>query len=210
MGVLVRELAALYGAFRAGQAAPLPELPIQYADYAAWQREWLPGRELAAAARLLEAAARGRRRRWSCPRTARARPCRRYRGARQRGSILPRDAREALKELGARARARRSFMTLLAAFQAAPAPLHRPGRHRRRARRSPAARARETEGLIGFFVNTLVLRADLSGDPTFRELLARVREIALGAYAHQDVPVRAAGGGAAARARPEPHRRCSR
>ena len=79
-------------------------------------------------------------------------------------------------------------MTLLAGLPGAAVALQRAGRRRRRHARSPAATRAEIEGLIGFFVNTLVLRADLAGDPSFRELLARVREAALGAYAHQDLP----------------------
>ena len=101
-------------------------------------------------------------------------------------------------------------MTLLAAFQALLAPLHRPGRHRVGtpiAGRAPA----ELEALIGFFVNTLVLRADLAGDPTLPRAARRgCATSRSGAYAHQDLPVRAAGRGAAAGARPEPHARCSR
>ena len=79
------------------------------------------------------------------------------------------------------------FMTLLAAFQIAPRPVQRPGRHRcRHGHRQPSRL--ETEGLIGFFANTLVLRTDLSGDPSFLDVLGRVREVALGAYSHQDLP----------------------
>ena len=82
MGVLVRELAALYEAFRAGRPSPLPELPVQYADYAVWQREWLQGEVLERQLALLAGAAGGRAGRcWSCRRTVRARRCRRYRGA---------------------------------------------------------------------------------------------------------------------------------
>ena len=189
MGVLVRELAALYAAFAAGRPSPLPELPVQYADFAVWQREL--------------AARRGARRRssptgggsWPALPPLLELPTDRPRPAVQ---TLPRRPAVPLRARRRRwpRRSRRSaaregatlFMALLAAFQALLAALHRRRTTSRSARRSPAATARETEGLIGFFVNTLVLRADLAGDPSFRELLARVRETALGAYAHQDLP----------------------
>ena len=141
MGVLVRELAALYAAFAAGQPSPLPALPVQYADYAVWQREWLQGDGAGAAARLLAAAARRRAPpRWSCPPTGRVPPCRRYRGATRAGAPARASCREALEALGQREGAT-LFMVLLAAFQALLSPLHRPGRRRRRlAHRRPQPR----------------------------------------------------------------------
>ncbi|HLM54865.1 MAG TPA: amino acid adenylation domain-containing protein, partial [Pyrinomonadaceae bacterium] len=185
MGVLVRETAALYGAYAAGLPSPLPELEIQYADFAAWQREWLRGevlekqlaywrRKLGGAPPVLELP------------TDRPRPASQtFRGASLQFS-LPRDVSERLKAL-AREEGSTLFMTLLAAFQLLLARhtgqedvvVGTPIANRKRA---------EVEPLIGFFVNTLVLRTDLSGRPTFRELLGRVRETTLGAYANQDLP----------------------
>ncbi len=182
--IFTDELGKLYGAFSQGRDNPLAPLPIQYADYAAWQRHWLQGaaleqqlsfwteylRDLAA----LELPAD--RPRPTLPS---------YRGARQ-SLELPRALIERLTALGRRENAT-LFMTLLAAFQVL---LHRYTGQEDIAVGSPiAGRTRvEVEGLIGCFVNTLVLRADLSGNPTFREFLARVREVALKVYEHQDLP----------------------
>ncbi len=178
LGVLVGELGTLY----AGGAPPA--LPIQYADYAVWQRRWLAGEVLA---RQLDY---WRRQLAGLPvlelPTDRPRPAvSRHRGGQVRLAIPPALAAE-LKKLG-RASGATLFMTLLAGFQALLARISGQGdfavgtavANRRR---------RELEGLIGFFVNTLALRADLAGDPTFGELLARGREAALAAYEHQDLP----------------------
>jgi len=184
VGVLVREVAALYRAFREGRPSPLEELPLQYADFAAWQRGWLRGealeRHLAYWRQKLRAAPA-----LELP-TARPRPqAQHFRGARQ-SFVLPAELSAELKALSKREQAT-LFMTLYAAFAA---QLHRyTGQEDIVLGTDVANRNRgEIEPLIGFFVNQLVLRADLSGDPTFRELLARSRETTLEAYAHQDVP----------------------
>ena len=162
----------------------MPELPIQYADYAVWQREWLQGevleRQLGYWREQLEGAAV-----WSCRRT-RVRPAEpSHRG----GSIaveVPAELAEKLRELG-RQEGVTLYMVLLAGFQLM---LSRWSGQEDVAVGTPVAnRSRaELEELIGFFVNTLVLRTDLAGEPSVRELLARVREVCLGAYAHQDLP----------------------
>ncbi|HEX8178801.1 MAG TPA: amino acid adenylation domain-containing protein [Pyrinomonadaceae bacterium] len=184
-GVLVREVAALYAAFSAGQPSPLAELPVQYADYAVWQRTWLTG------AVLDEQLSYWRRQLGGAPAalrlpTDRVRPqVQTFHGA-HLSATLAQSLTTELKALSQREGAT-LFMTLLAAWQALLArytgetdiSVGTPIANRQR---------REVEDLIGFFVNTLVLRTDLSGAPTFRELLARVREVTLGAYAHQDVP----------------------
>ncbi len=184
MGVLARELSALYGAYRRGEASPLAELPVQYADYALWQREWLQGQVLE------EQLAYWRQALAELPvldlPTDRPRPMlASYRGARQAFEIGD-ELTRGLKALGRREGAT-LFMTLLAAFQVL---LYRYSGQTDIAVGVPVAgRSRpELEGLIGFFVNMLVLRADLSGAPSFKEHLARVRERALDAYAHQDIP----------------------
>jgi len=184
MGVLFQELSALYQAFSQGQASPLAELPIQYADFAVWQRQWLQGEVLE---RQL---AYWRRQLADLPvlqlPSDRARPAiPSFRGASQ-FLLLSEELTAALRAL-AQGEGVTLFMTLLAAFQTL---LHRYSGQAEIVVGSPiAGRNRaEIEGLIGFFVNTLVLRTDLSGDPSFRTLLGRVREVALGAYAHQDVP----------------------
>ena len=180
MGVLWRELTALY----AGHGEQLPALPVQYADYAQWQRETLQG------AALDQQLAYWRTRLAGLPPlelpTDRPRPpVQGYRGARH-PVALPAQLSAALNELSRRERVT-PYMLLLAAFQVL---LARYSGQEDIAVGSPIAgrSRREFEGLIGFFVNTLVLRSDLSGNPRFRELLARVREHALDAYAHQEVP----------------------
>ena len=184
--ILWREMALLYAAHRRGEPSPLPPLPIQYADFAHWQRRWLRGDVLDAQLGF-----------W-----------RRYLARAPHQLPLPTDRpRRALAgepsagehrfrlpaELGAAMRRQGSelgvtpFMTLLSAFMAL---LWRATAQDDLCIGSPVAgRNRlETEGLIGFFVNTLVLRGDLAGDPTWRTLLGRVREAALQAHAHQDLP----------------------
>jgi amino acid adenylation domain-containing protein len=185
MGVFYQELTTLYAAFVRGKPSPLSEPPLQYADFALWQREWLQGD-------LLEEQLSYWKQRLADVPTVLELPIDRPRPAVQtyRGAVhrfaLPTALSEALKALS-RQEGATLFMTLLAAFQVllyrytgqddilVGAPI---------ANRTQA----ECEGLIGFFVNTLVLCTDLAGNPNFRELLRRVREVALGAYAHQDLP----------------------
>ncbi|MFL6199420.1 MAG: amino acid adenylation domain-containing protein [Thermoanaerobaculia bacterium] len=180
LGVFLRETADLYRSFAMGEPSPLPPLPLQYADFALWQRGWLAGealeRQLAWWRRQLEGVPP-----LALP-TDRPRPAvPAYRGARWPFSLPP--------EVGSLARREGAtlFMTLLAAFSAV---LGRWAGQELMAVGTPIANRTRAglEPLIGFFVNTLALRADLSGDPTGRELLARCRETSLGAYAHQDVP----------------------
>jgi amino acid adenylation domain-containing protein len=185
VGLLIRELKILYQAFCDGKPSPLSELPIQYADFAVWQREWLQGEILDKQLNYWKKQLEGAPALLELP-TDRPRPARQsYRGAllscEMSGSLLP-----ALVELSRREGAS-LFMTLLAAFQTL---LHRySGIDDVVVGSAIAGRNRaEMENLIGFFVNTLVLRGDLSGNPTFRTLLGRTREVALGAYAHQDLP----------------------
>src|ERR687886_738282 len=185
MGVLIRELAALYEAFSMGKPSPLPELPIQYADFAHWQRQWLQGEVLAAQLSYWQQQLAGAPSLLELP-TDRPRPAvQTFRGAAQ-SLALPETLTEKLKLLSQRSGVT-LFMTLLAAFQTL---LYRYTGQDDICIGSPIANRNhsETERLIGFFVNTLVLRTPLSGNPSFQELLGRVREVALGAYAHQDLP----------------------
>ncbi len=185
MGILIREVAALYAAFAQGEPSPLAELPVQYADFAVWQRSWLHGevleqeidwwrRQLAGLPPLLELP------------TDRPRPAvQSFRGA-TRPVRLPAELTRRMEALGRREGAT-LFMVLLAGFQALLARAS--GQDDLAVGTPVAGRNRvEIEGLIGFFVNTLVLRCNLAGDPTFRELLGQVRETELAAQAHQDVP----------------------
>jgi amino acid adenylation domain-containing protein len=183
-GVLVRELAALYGAFTAGKASPLPKLPFQYGDYAAWQRNWLQGQLLDEMVSYWKEQLKDLTP-LALP-TDRPRPAvQRYLGAKRR-VVLPPALSEKLWTLS-RSQGVTPFMTLLAAFNVL---LHRYSGQDDIAIGSPIANRKraEIEPMIGFFVNTLVLRTDLAGDPTFRELLGRVRQVCQGAYAHQDLP----------------------
>jgi amino acid adenylation domain-containing protein len=185
LGVFIRELAVIYDAFSAGRPSPLPELALQYADYAHWQRQWFQGevqetqttywkKQLGGTLPILELP------------TDRPRPTDQSFSGAFHSMLLPLELYDALKELS-RQEGVTLFMTLLAAFKTL---LYRytgqddvivgfpiTGRNRQ-----------EIEGVIGPFVNTLALRTDLSGDPSFTELLGRVREVALGAYANQDMP----------------------
>ena len=185
MGVLFGELAALYGALSAGRTAALPDLPIQYADYAAWHRAWLSDSmvqpQLAYWTSRLAQAPAG----LDMP-TDRPRPAvQSFRGA-THGFAIPPELRTALLGV-ARQEGATLFMVLLAAFKIL---LKRVSGQDDLIVGSPiAGRTRaETEHLIGFFVNLLALRTDLSGDPSFQTAVRRVKETALGAYAHQDLP----------------------
>ncbi|HEV7514943.1 MAG TPA: amino acid adenylation domain-containing protein, partial [Thermoanaerobaculia bacterium] len=183
MGVFVRELGALYSV--EGCPAPLPPLPVQYADFAVWQREWLAGEVLAAELSWWRERLAGAPAVLDLP-TDRPRPAvQGFRG----GSLpfrLPAAVTASLERL-CRRQGVTPFMALLAGFATL---LRRWSGQDDLVVGSPVANRthRETEGLIGFFVNSLALRADLAGEPAFAELLGRVREQALGAYAHQDLP----------------------
>lgn len=185
LGILYQEIGMLYDAYAQGKVPQLPELPIQYADYALWQREWLRGEVLESELAYWKSQLAGAPPALELP-TDQPRPeVETFRGAYE-PFALPVPLVQALKDLGQRERAT-LFMTLLAAFQILLARYSQQDdivvgtdvANRKRV---------EVEGLIGFFVNQLVLRTDLSGNPSFRELLRRVREVVLDAYEHQDVP----------------------
>src|ERR1044072_3466603 len=183
--VMLKELGVLYDAFSEGRRSPLPELPIQYADYASWQRERLTGevletqlgywkQQLGHAPAMIE-----------LPTDRPRSPIKSFRGGREE-IILPASLGEALKTLSQR-EGTTLFMTLLAAYYIllwrysgqSDIVVGTPIAGRNRA---------ELESLIGFFVNTLALRTEVRGDENFKELLGRVKETCLGAYAHQDLP----------------------
>jgi amino acid adenylation domain-containing protein len=185
MGVLARELGVLYGAFHRQQPSPLPDLPVQYADYAAWQREWLRGERLQKQSEYWREALADAPVLLELP-TDRPRPLQQS----FTGGCVPirmdRDLTRRLRELS-HGHGTTLYMTLLGAWAAvlsrlsgqAEVVIGTPVANRRRA---------ETEGLIGFFVNTLALRIDLTGEPSVAEMLKRVRNVVLGAQEHQDVP----------------------
>lgn len=184
-GVMIRELATLYEAFINGKPSPLPPLPIQYADFAAWQRDWLQGaaleKQLSYWRQQLAAPPPDLQLPLDHPRPS----ARSFRGATE-SLVIPASLTESLNALSQREGAT-LFMTLMAAFKTL---LHRYTQSKDIVIGSPIAnRSRpETEGLIGFFINTLVFRTDFSADPTFQESLARVRKTCLEAFAHQDLP----------------------
>jgi amino acid adenylation domain-containing protein len=184
MAILIEELSILYESFRQGKPAGLPELAIQYGDFAAWQQQWLQGevleeqlqywREQLEAALVLELP------------TDQPRPAVPIRRGKCIDVQVPHPVTAGLKKLG-REEGVTLFMVLLGGFTAL---LHRYTAQNDIVVGTPIAgrRRSETEGLIGFFVNMLPLRSDLSGDPTFRQLLQRERETTIAAYAHQDLP----------------------
>ncbi|MBA2352668.1 MAG: amino acid adenylation domain-containing protein, partial [Burkholderiales bacterium] len=185
IGILLREIGVLYGDKHAGRPSSLSDLPLQYADFAIWQRASLQGQKLEKQLAYWRTQLAG-----SPPLSGlasdRPRPAvQNFRGARLSGK-LSKSLCEALQQLARREKAT-LFMVLLAAFQTL---LHRYTRSDDIVVGSPIAGRTNAgiEHLIGFFVNTLALRTDLSGNPTFRQLLGRVRDVALGAYAHHDLP----------------------
>jgi amino acid adenylation domain-containing protein len=183
--IFFQELGVLYTAFAAGKPSPLPELAVQYADYAAWQRKFLQGKaledqisywreHLIGAPPLLQLPA------------DRPRPeVRKFEGTYEPIPVRN-DVAEAVKAF-CQQEGVTPFMALLAAFKAL---LFRYSGQEHIVLGTDIANRTtdETEKMIGFFINLLPLHTDLTGDPTFRELVARVREVALGAYAHQDIP----------------------
>ncbi|HEY0557957.1 MAG TPA: amino acid adenylation domain-containing protein, partial [Thermoanaerobaculia bacterium] len=184
MGVLLAELTALYEAFATGHPLP-PEPPLQYADFAVWQRGWMSGEVLAGQLAYWRGRLAGAPPLLELP-TDRPRPAElSFRGAR-RPLALPAELGRELMALGRRENLT-PFMVLFGGFAAL---LARYTGQTDLVVGSPIANRRRTEieGLVGFFVNNLVLRVDLDGDPGFRELGSRVREAALGAFAHQDLP----------------------
>ncbi|HEX2092144.1 MAG TPA: amino acid adenylation domain-containing protein, partial [Longimicrobiaceae bacterium] len=185
MGVLYRDLFALYDAFSRGEPSPLPPLPVQYADFAVWQRGWLAGDVLRQQLDWWRGRLSGAPPLLELPTDRPRPPVVSGRGTAVRFTV-PGETTRALRSL-ARSEGATLYMVLRAASDVL---LSRWSGQEDLVVGSPIAnRTRvELDGLVGFFVNTLALRTDLSGDPTFRELLGRVRETALGAYAHQDLP----------------------
>src|SRR6185369_9818538 len=184
-GILVREVAALYEAYIEGRESPLPELEIQYADYAVWQREWLQGEVLAQQLAYWRQQLGEDLPVLQLPTDKPRPPVQSHRG--QGVSFtLPAELTAELKKLS-NAEGVTLYMTLLAAYKIL---LWRYSGQSDVVVGTPIAGRNHlaAEGLIGLFVNTLVLRTSLSGDPSFNELLDRVRDVTLGAYAHQDLP----------------------
>jgi len=183
--VMMRELALLYHSFSAGRPSPLPELPIQYADFAHWQRQWLQGEALATLLAFWRRQLAGSPAFAELP-SDRPRPAiQKFRGANHYFS-LPATLSAALS---ARSRRHRVsiFMLMLAAFETL---LYRWSGNRDLTVATPVANRNriELEGIIGFFTNTLVMRAELTGGRRFADLLTATRELVLAAHAHQDLP----------------------
>ncbi len=185
IGVLLKELSAAYEAFVAGRRPELPKLSIQYADFAVWQRAWLQGETLDRQMKYWKERLGRKAPTLELPTDRPRPPVQSYRGA-SLTHLIDLGLTRRLKALARRENVT-PYMFLLAVFKTLL------GRYTRQddiVVGTPVANRNRTElePLVGFFVNTLVLRTDLSGDPTFRELLGRVRDVTLGAFAHQDVP----------------------
>ncbi|MBV9789620.1 MAG: amino acid adenylation domain-containing protein [Chloroflexi bacterium] len=185
VGILMREMAELFVKMSAGEPVELPALPVQYADFAAWQRGWLQGK-------VLEQQLSYWTERLADPPPpltlpiSQPRPHTRTCNGARESFTVPAQVTAALNQLSS-GQGATLFMTLLAAWKVL---LHRYSGQSDLVVGSPIANRnrREIEGLIGFFVNTLALRTSLAGDPSFVELVGRVREVMIGAYAHQDLP----------------------
>ncbi|HEX5760246.1 MAG TPA: amino acid adenylation domain-containing protein, partial [Thermoanaerobaculia bacterium] len=185
-GVLVGEFLQLYRAFAAGRPSPLPELPIQYGDFASWQRRCLEEEALAPLLAYWRSQLAGLPPVLELPFDRPRAEVQSFRGA-LREAVLDGEAAEAVRRFGRRRGAATLFMSMLAAFAALLARLS--GQELFAIGTGVANRRRpELEGLLGMIINTLVLRGDVSGGPAFGELLRRTREVCLGAYEHQDLP----------------------
>ena len=186
LGIMIRELVTLYDAFSRGMSSPLPELSIQYADFAYWQRQYLQGELFAKQLAYWQQQLAGVPPVLALP-TDRPRPqVQSFRGATTIFE-LPSELSDNIKKVS-QSEGVTLFMFFLTGFQTL---LYCYSQQQDFCIGSPIANRnlRETEGIIGFFVNTLVLRANSSGNPSFRELLQRVRETAIGAFANQDLPL---------------------
>jgi len=185
IGVLICEIAALYEAFSSGKPSPLPELSVQYTDFAVWQRQWLQGEALDIQLAYWKQQLGGELPVLELPTDHPQPAVQTFLGARQY-LTLPKALSEKLKGLNYR-KGITLFMVLLAAFQTLL--YYYTGQEDIVVGTDIANRNQaETKGLIGFFVNQLVLRTSLSGNPTFQALLEQVHEVTLDAYAHQDLP----------------------
>ncbi|GGA46179.1 hypothetical protein CYANOKiyG1_65170 [Okeania sp. KiyG1] len=184
-GILRQELSAIYQAFSCGKPSPLAELPIQYGDYAAWQRQWLQGEVLETQLNYWKQQLGGELPVLELPLDYPRPRVQTYTGGKE-SFQLSEELTSSLKELS-RQSGVTLYMTLLAAFKVL---LSRYSGQSDIIIGTPIANRDRTEleGSIGFFVNTLVLRTDLGGNPSFGELLGRVREVTLGAYVHKDMP----------------------
>ncbi|MDP8934246.1 MAG: condensation domain-containing protein, partial [Cyanobacteriota bacterium] len=185
MGIFIQELATFYQAFCTGKPSPLPELSVQYADFASWQRQWLQGEVLETQLAYWKKQLGGNLPVLNLPTDRPRSAVQTFRGAVHKFTI-PKAIAEEIAQLSQREKAT-LFMTLLAAFKTL---LYRYTGQEDILVGSPIANRnrREIEELIGLFANTLVFRTNLSSNPTFKELLGIVREVALGAYNHQDLP----------------------
>ncbi|MEH1855163.1 MAG: amino acid adenylation domain-containing protein [Nostoc sp.] len=183
--ILNRELAVLYESFCTEKSSSLSELHIQYADYSIWQRQWLQGERETTQLFYWKQQLADTPTTLALPTDRQRPPVQSFQGATSPFELSPR-LTSMLKSLSNQ-QGVTLFMTLLAAFQA---QLYRYTNQEDICVGSPIANRNHTniEGLIGFFVNTLVLRTDLSSNPSFLELLGRVREVCVGAYAHTDIP----------------------
>ncbi len=183
--IVMRELSTVYKAFASASLPSLQELPIQYADYAIWQREWLQGEVLSSQLAYWTDKLSDMPEELNLP-TDRPRPAVQSVWGAKHFLKISRDVADSLRAISLQERAS-LFMTLLAAWKAL---LHRYTGQNDIVVGAPVANRNrsEFEGLIGFFVNSLILETDLSGDPTFRELLRRTRVTTLGAFSNQDFP----------------------
>ncbi len=185
-GILFQELSTLYEVFSTGKASPLPDLPIQYADFSVWQRKWLQKEFLDVLLGYWKQQLGNNLHELQIPIDSPRSTSQTRKGAFQK-LVLPKELTQEIQLLSRKHKVT-LFVVLLAAFKVL---LHRYTEQDNIFLCSPIANRnhKEIKGLIGYFVNLLILKTDLSGNPSFQELLGRVRQVSSGAYAHQDLPV---------------------